>query len=82
MTTSNSYKPSHGGYPGTVLEAAPVAIVRNADESRVARYLPSNFTAHQSGADVLVSGKDSHGWTLEGYVIPRLASGLIRCERI
>lgn len=25
---------------------------------------------------MLVEGRDDHGWTLDGYVLPRLASGL------
>jgi hypothetical protein len=47
---------------------------------RVGAYLPSNYTAVLVTADNLVynvkiSGKDSMGWTLHGYVIPRLQSG-------
>lgn len=30
----------------------------------------------------VIEGEDSHGWTLDGYVIPRYASGLIGCEEI
>lgn len=42
-------------------------------------YLPANYTADQSetGSDIIITGHDDHGWTLDGYVIPRLASGLI-----
>jgi hypothetical protein len=29
-----------------------------------------------------LSGNDDSGWTLSGYVIPRLASGLIGCEEV
>jgi hypothetical protein len=44
----------------------------------VRAYLPSNYTARQdeSGA-TLIEGTDNAGWTLDGYVIPRLASGMI-----
>jgi hypothetical protein len=27
--------------------------------------------------NVLIAGEDDHGWTLDGYVLPRLASGLM-----
>lgn len=47
-------------------------------------YLPDNYAAAalepdalgSSGPEVLISGEDVAGWTLDGYVIPRLASGL------
>jgi len=47
------------------------------------RYLPANY--HIAGEDeryVYIEGADSHGWTLLGYVIPRLASGLIWAEEV
>lgn len=31
---------------------------------------------------VLIAGEDKAGWTLGGYVIPRLWSGLIRADEI
>lgn len=43
----------------------------------VARYLPTNYVAVNDGdGHTLIIGSDSGGWTLDGYVIPRLASGL------
>lgn len=48
----------------------------------VKRYLPANYRAEKRGDEVLISGTDDHGWTLDGYVIPRLASGLIVAEEI
>lgn len=30
----------------------------------------------------IIGGSDFHGWTLDGYVIPRLASGLIAAKEI
>lgn len=42
------------------------------------RYLPSNY--HVTGAtpdEIYIAGEDHAGWTLDDYVIPRLASGLI-----
>lgn len=44
---------------------------------RVRRFLPSNYSAESDGTNIYIYGEDSHGWTLDGYVIPRLASGLI-----
>jgi hypothetical protein len=47
----------------------------------VRRYLPSNYAADAwlapGGRVILIHGEDSAGWTLDGYVIPRLASGMI-----
>ena len=47
-----------------------------ATASRDTAYLPNNYsvTGGQDGA-VVVEGEDVAGWTAEGYVIPRLASG-------
>ena len=50
-------------------------------KAKVAAYLPSNYSVTRAWlrgdgtATVLVEGEDSAGWTAEGYVIPRLASG-------
>lgn len=41
----------------------------------IRRYLPSNYIAFTWGKDVMIEGEDVAGWTLDGYVIPRLASG-------
>jgi hypothetical protein len=30
----------------------------------------------------LIEGEDNAGWTLDGYVIPRLASGLIFAKEV
>ena len=53
----------------------------------VKNYLPSNFTAHESngtiqGKGILIEGYDRAGWTLDAYVIPRLASGLIVAKEV
>jgi hypothetical protein len=49
----------------------------------VAAYLPANYwIARETGEAVYIIGTDNAGWTLDGYVIPRLASGLIFCEEI
>lgn len=48
----------------------------------VAPYLPANYKveADESSSGSIISGYDSAGWTLDDYVIPRLASGLIFAE--
>lgn len=54
--------------------------VKGANERTVARFLPSNFevvSSDEEAGTVTISGEDSRGWTLEDYVLPRLASGLI-----
>ena len=48
--------------------------------STVGRYLPTNYACYLSTANnltfkVIIKGEDSAGWTLDGYVIPRLQSG-------
>lgn len=61
-----------------------LAIVKNADAelARVAAYLPSNYEAVEAGGAILIAGTDSAGWTLDGYVLPRLASGLIFAQEL
>lgn len=57
-------------------------------ESEVAAYLPDNYqvlTCHEADPEgrtknVVICGEDSSGWTLDGYVIPRLASGSMGCR--
>ncbi len=53
-------------------------------EEEIARYLPANYEIVGShGEDaVLIHGNDNAGWTLDGYVIPRLGSGMIHAEEI
>jgi hypothetical protein len=64
------------------------AIVRNARSRREAEaYLPANYEVVHEGSEhqqplFVIEGKDDHGWTLDGYVIPRYASGLIWAEEI
>jgi hypothetical protein len=41
----------------------------------IKRYMPSNYAAFTWGNDIIVEGEDVAGWTMNGYVIPRLASG-------
>lgn len=45
--------------------------------SAIASYLPSNYEVARITADfTYLRGTDVAGWTLDGYVLPRLASGL------
>jgi hypothetical protein len=45
---------------------------------QVARYLPSNYEVTATDAKIItISGKDVADLTLDGYVVPRLATGLI-----
>ncbi len=59
------------------------AKVTNSTEATVARYLPGNYhvvdvnDADPNAVTVYIEGEDNAGWTLDDYVIPRLASGLI-----
>lgn len=62
---------------------------RTMDE--IARFLPSNYEIADEvienedsiySARMFIRGHDVAGWTLDGYVIPRLASGLIWAEEV
>ena len=56
---------------------------RSGRDSSISSFLPSGYRVLGASADwVYLIGQDNAGWTLEGYVIPRLASGLIGCEEI
>jgi hypothetical protein len=55
--------------------------------AQLGRYLPSNYGLELSWeADgkihAVIAGVDDAGWTLDGYVLPRLASGLWWGEEI
>lgn len=64
------------------------AIVTGArNEKEVAAYLPHNYVLMQQTWDndkpaFIISGIDDAGWTLDDYVIPRLASGMIACREL
>jgi len=60
-----------------------------ADPKIAAQYLPSNYQVigqefdDESNREVtIISGRDSAGWTLDHYVIPRLQSGLYGIKEI
>lgn len=62
------------------------AIVPGHSANRIRAYMPSNYDVfdydHDPGSSncddrgVLIVGHDDAGWTLEDYVLPRLASGM------
>lgn len=45
-------------------------------------YLPTNYKLYTCDDDMLIAGKDVAGWTMDGYVIPRLQSGNIIAKEI
>lgn len=53
------------------------AVLGDETAEKIEGYLPANFKAFQREGYVEIVGYDKAGWTLDGYVIPRLASGLI-----
>lgn len=61
------------------------------DRLRVVQaYLPANYIArlesnaapYDESIHIVIEGVDSAGWTLDDYVIPRLASGLITATEV
>lgn len=60
------------------------AVVRARTQRELEAYLPDNYrvafaaTPTPDGRqDFVIEGRDVAGWTLDGYVLPRLASGLL-----
>jgi hypothetical protein len=54
-----------------------IVLSKSSELETIQRYLPANYSAFQNaGGPIIIRGEDNAGWTLEGYVIPRLASGL------
>lgn len=57
--------------------------VIHASPETVKAYLPANYEVVASdGETVTIEGQDNAGWTLDGYVLPRLGSGLIFGEEV
>ena len=55
----------------------------NPTSEAAARYLPANYQV--TGEDdewVYFAGHNNSGWTMSGYVLPRLASGLFWAEEV
>jgi hypothetical protein len=70
-------------------DLAPVrfAVVTGArSRTEVEAYLPDNYKVisrvpqHLGHVAYIIQGQDVAGWTMEDYVIPRLASGMIGCR--
>ena len=61
-----------------------VATCATSDVQDVAQYLPPqyNVIGKTLEGQVIIVGVDHLGWTLEGYVIPRLGSALIHCTEL
>lgn len=49
------------------------------DREAIERYMPDNYWVRPDG---VIEGEDHAGWTLDGYVLPRLASGLYFFEEV
>ena len=63
------------------IERTALIVGRGITAERVAAYLPAGYRVVEAdvigkqGDSVIIAGYDIAGWTLEDYVIPRLASG-------
>ena len=60
-------------------------ITTSSSVDQIERYLPGNYSVIYSAElpedaiarrEIVIKGEDNAGWTLDSYVIPRLASGL------
>lgn len=56
-------------------------------KTSVETYLPRGFKVTEIGTDeqgdyVIIEGVEHAGWTLDNYVIPRLATGLLYATRV
>lgn len=60
------------------------AIVTGArDKWEVVAYMPENYEViYWFDKGVIITGIDNAGWTLDGYVIPRLSSGNMGCREL
>ena len=67
---------------GDVPPLRKARVMGDIDRKRVDAYLPSHYDTYRVGDEIIIAGYDWMGWTLDGYVIPRLASGNIFVEKI
>ncbi len=77
---------------GVSIQKKRQATVRPGNErtlETVQNYLPHNYQAFREPCTdtkiepyILIEGYDYAGWTLDGYVIPRLSSGLIYAKEV
>lgn len=65
-------------------EVKRVAVVTGGarDAEQVKAYMPSNYLVRVRDGVIFIEGKDVAGWTLDSFVIPRLASGLIEAVEV
>jgi hypothetical protein len=69
--------------PGVAERIAQIRFARaTAPLAAVAPYLPHNYFARDNVSHTLIFGQDIAGWTLDEYVIPRLASGRIHAAEV
>lgn len=64
-----------------------IEVANYRDINALADYLPANYWIDyvrdtERGPVAIVRGRDSAGWTADGYVIPRLRSGLIAARLV
>ena len=58
-------------------------LVQHTDIERVQAALPKNYwVLFTRGDHMMVTGEDDHGWTADGYVLPRLSSNILAARLI
>jgi hypothetical protein len=60
-------------------------VTQSKSVEQVKDYLPSNYSVvhvDPNGQGILIAGEDDHGWTMDEYVLPRFASGLIVANEV
>ena len=61
----------------------PIRRAKVFSKNDIAGYLPSRYKVIERTAEYsIIEGEDFRGWTLDDYIIPRLASGMLHCEEI
>jgi hypothetical protein len=83
-TNTTQYKEEilMNGFGGNKQDDRPkrraIVTTPDTDLARVRAFLPYNYSAfeHPCGT-ICITGYDHAGWTLEDYIAPRLATGLI-----
>jgi len=59
------------------------AVVHSEKSEEIAEYLPPRYKVTEvRDGKTYIEGEDFLGWTLDGYIIPRLASGWYACVEI
>jgi len=55
---------------------------RNKLQTRVALLLPPNYCLAEEDDALFIDGSDDRGWTLDGFVIPRLAAAQVTAREV